>query len=772
MTIARSVWWSLVLAFSGVMFITPHVTAAASATTTDVPNPDAYSCSQPGYIDFEKMPDGTNLSSGSINGVHFTTTGGYTWLVGDWATGTYNGKYPTGYYTSQGTRWAWLGENQGAGRIDFANGPASVFSLLVSNGTPIYLDAYAADGSLLTTAGPAQPNYSTGHMTELKVTRDTADMAYVIVHDTGNFFLVDSVCTNAPGVPRSSLWDFKQYESGWASQHLYNNQDCWTMTRGGCAITALADVLGSYGLQQLPDGTPTNPGNLDGFLTQKGDHNGCLMVWESAAADVGYMNSGFVNDSTSVALQTRINVVNHALQVGDLVIAGINLLGGGLHYVVLYAPGASPAPDGSSDYLMADPDGKSGALSNYGSFDQLNPQIVILHNGAARASRPWVIVAHSPVQLLVTDPTGAQTGYDPASGTVRLDIPGSTYAIQPGLADDTGAALPLPDVGYFGQSDRSDGTYAVEAIGTGVGPYTLDFVFDGPSVGSVTETVTGTAAPNVIDTYTVTASSTPGQPPIVAHSTGATYVPLTPTRILDSRYGTGLSGAFSSHVARTFQVTGQGGVPSGAVAVTGNLTVTQQTSLGFLFIGPAAQDNPTSSTLNFPVGDDRANAVTVALSGTGALSVTYAAPSLGPTAQVIFDVTGYFTPDSTGATYVPLTPTRILDSRYGTGLSGAFSSHVARTFQVTGQGGVPSGAVAVTGNLTVTQQTSLGFLFIGPAAQDNPTSSTLNFPVGDDRANAVTVALSGTGALSVTYAAPSLGPTAQVIFDVTGYFTP
>ena len=85
---------------------------------------------------------------------------------------------------------------------------------------------------------------------------------------------------------------------------------------------------------------------------------------------------------------------------------------------------------------------------------------------------------------------------------------------------------------------------------------------------------------------------------------------------------------------------------------------------------------------------------------------------------------------------------------------------------------VPSTATAVTGNLTVTQQTSLGFLYMGPIAMNNPTSSTLNFPVGDDRANAVTVALGTGGTLSVTYAASTLGPTAQVIFDVTGYFVP
>jgi hypothetical protein len=36
----------------------------------------------------------------------------------------------------------------------------------------------------------------------------------------------------------------------------------------------------------------------------------------------------------------------------------------------------------------------------------------------------------------------------------------------------------------------------------------------------------------------------------------------------------------------------------------------------------------------------------------------------------------------------------------------------------------------------------------------------------------VTVALGGTGTLSITFVAPSNGPTAQGIFDVTGYFVP
>jgi hypothetical protein len=307
---------------------------------------------------------------------------------------------------------------------------------------------------------------------------------------------------------------------------------------------------------------------------------------------------------------------------------------------------------------------------------------------------------------------------------------------------------------------------------------TLNFPVGDDRANAVTVALSGSGSLSV--TFV---APTPGQTTFVIFdvtgyftpdSSGATYHALTPNRILDSRNGTGgISGPIPEHSAQTFQVAGNGGVPSNATAVTGNLTVTGQTSLGYLFLGPIPTNDPTSSTLNFPVADDRANAVTVALGSGGTLSVTYVAPTPGKTTFVIFDVTGYFTPDLTGSVFVPLTPSRILDSRNGTGgILGPIGEHSARPFPVAGVGGVPSNATAVTGNLTVTGQTSLGYLFLGPVGANDPTSSTLNFPAGDDRANAVTVALSGSGTLLVTFVAPTLGQTAYVIFDVSGCFVP
>jgi hypothetical protein len=172
----------------------------------------------------------------------------------------------------------------------------------------------------------------------------------------------------------------------------------------------------------------------------------------------------------------------------------------------------------------------------------------------------------------------------------------------------------------------------------------------GPLSCSVTGLTAGTPY-----TFTVTATNVAGTGPAsdpsapVTPYSGATYVPVTPVRLLDTRSGNGLAGAFTAGHHRTFQVTGRGGpsnVPADAVAVTGNLTVTRQTSGGYVALGPDATDTPSTSTINFPTGENRPNGVTVQLGAGGTLSAVYIAGT-GATTALLFDVTGYFVPDAT-----------------------------------------------------------------------------------------------------------------------------
>ncbi len=176
--------------------------------------------------------------------------------------------------------------------------------------------------------------------------------------------------------------------------------------------------------------------------------------------------------------------------------------------------------------------------------------------------------------------------------------------------------------------------------------------------------------------------------------------------------------------------------------MTGNLTVTGQTSAGYLSLTPVATNTPGTSTLNFPVGDVRANGVTTPLGPGGTLGITYVAKA-GAKADVVFDITGYFMADMSGATYIAVTPNRLVDSRSALGLPHALANRAAQTFNVANRAAtpdlnIPADAIAITGNLTVTGQTAAGYFSLTTAPTNNPGTSTLNFPLGDNRANGVT----------------------------------
>jgi hypothetical protein len=250
----------------------------------------------------------------------------------------------------------------------------------------------------------------------------------------------------------------------------------------------------------------------------------------------------------------------------------------------------------------------------------------------------------------------------------------------------------------------------------------------------------------------------------------ATYTTVTPIRVLDSRVATGLAGPFAPNVPRKLTIAGTHGIPADAVAITGNLTVVGQTKAGYLSITKTSIPNPTTSTLNFPLGDTRANGVSVPLNGSGALWIVYKAS--GGSTHVILDVTGYYRNDPSGLLFYPLTPGRLLDSRPGvvlSGLTSPFAANGPRRLDVAGHWGVPASAEAVTGNLTVVGQTAGGYVSATLDSEVNPTTSVLNFPVGDTRANGATLPLNSGGRSWFVYKAPP-GKTTHLILDLSGYF--
>ena len=249
----------------------------------------------------------------------------------------------------------------------------------------------------------------------------------------------------------------------------------------------------------------------------------------------------------------------------------------------------------------------------------------------------------------------------------------------------------------------------------------------------------------------------------VAVPLSGSFHPTAPTRIVDSRSNLGFHGPLAGHGAVTIAVAGAAGsqVPAGATAVVLNITAVSPASVGYLSVGPVA--STSTSNVSFARGSSTATLVVAEVSPTGTVTINNGGPGA---VQVLADVEGYLTPDTSGSRYLPVTSSRLVDTRVHQGIAAALPAHGSSSVQVTGAAGVPAGATAVVVNVTAVAPSAAGFLTAGPAA--STTSSSLNFAAHQTVANLVVAQLSPTGTMTLTNG----GSTAtQVLVDVQGYFT-
>ncbi|HXY93696.1 MAG TPA: S8 family serine peptidase [Acidimicrobiia bacterium] len=250
-----------------------------------------------------------------------------------------------------------------------------------------------------------------------------------------------------------------------------------------------------------------------------------------------------------------------------------------------------------------------------------------------------------------------------------------------------------------------------------------------------------------------------------AGPSGARYHSIVPARILDSRDGTGgLAGAWAQGQSRDLTVVGVGGVPAGATAVVMNVTAVAPTSSGYVTVWPSGVARPLASNLNFVPNQTIPNLVIVQVGANGAVSFFN---FLGST-QLVADVVGYFSGGSSAgaALYTPLVPARILDSRDGTGLSGAWTANQSRDLVVAGAGGVPADAQAVVLNVTAVGPTVDGYVTVWPSGVARPLASNLNFVAGETIPNLVIVQVGANGAVSLY----NLVGSTDLVADVVGYY--
>ncbi|MEV7976417.1 hypothetical protein [Streptomyces sp. NPDC086519] len=217
------------------------------------------------------------------------------------------------------------------------------------------------------------------------------------------------------------------------------------------------------------------------------------------------------------------------------------------------------------------------------------------------------------------------------------------------------------------------------------------------------------------------------------------------------------------------KILGVGGVPaSGVTAVTLNVTDMGATASSYVSVYPDDAARPSASNLNFRAGQVNPSLVTVRVGADGYVDLYNAHGKV----NLIADVEGYYTTtkpstdDESMTGLAMVTPTRVLDTRNGTGAAkGAVGPRTTTTFTLPkyARGVATVGAVL---NVTVTGGTSSGYITVDCGGPTTPSTSSLNYRAGQTASN-LTVPCVSAGKVHIYNSAGHV----QLIADLQGLYT-
>ncbi|MFI5759827.1 peptidoglycan recognition protein [Streptomyces sp. NPDC051563] len=245
----------------------------------------------------------------------------------------------------------------------------------------------------------------------------------------------------------------------------------------------------------------------------------------------------------------------------------------------------------------------------------------------------------------------------------------------------------------------------------------------------------------------------------------ATFVPVTPKRLMDTREGLGVPKAkVGAQGVVTLPVAGTAGIPAEDVtAVVLNVTATNPTAASYVSVYPSGTVRSSASNLNVTPGQTIPNLVVVPVVD-GKVSFY----NNDGTVDLIADVTGYFAKADGGSTHVSIGPKRLMDTREGLGVPKAkVGRQGVATLPVAGTAGIPAtGVTAVVLNVTATNPTAASYVSVYPSGTTRSSASNLNVTPGQTIPNLVIVPVVH-GRVSFYNNDGSV----DLIADVTGYFT-
>lgn len=243
-----------------------------------------------------------------------------------------------------------------------------------------------------------------------------------------------------------------------------------------------------------------------------------------------------------------------------------------------------------------------------------------------------------------------------------------------------------------------------------------------------------------------------------ATSAGGRLVAITPVRAFDSRTTGGGTRVPANSIVTVPLPTG---VPADAVAVAVTLTAVNAVAPGFATAFAAGSTAGDASHLNYDTLDTERASGTIVQVSSGGLSLRASSA-----VHLIVDVTGYFTgvsaAESGDGLFVPIAPTRLVDTRYGSALGINVPLYRDGSFDVALA--LPAAAAAV--NLTVTATSGHGSLSARAGGAPLPPTSSVNAGHVADTAAALWMGTTSASGLRVSVASMS----AHVIVDQFGWF--
>lgn len=252
--------------------------------------------------------------------------------------------------------------------------------------------------------------------------------------------------------------------------------------------------------------------------------------------------------------------------------------------------------------------------------------------------------------------------------------------------------------------------------------------------------------------------------PAALFSGSAFYTtPLTPFRVYDSRTFT--SGLDAGEVGDVIIPTPAG--LTGVTAVAVNVTAVAPGGPGYLTLWSGSGSRPLVSTVNYGYDAVTPNfaVVPVRHDDDGSYQLTLQ-NMVSPIGGAVVDVSGYYAAiDDGGAFYVPVTPTRLSDTRT---VGGPVQGGTTREFAI---GGLGASARAVNLNVTTVDATTPTFVTVFRPSGSVPFVSTLNPFTPAAVANAAQPGLTSSGNGVWRYGVYNSQGAVQVVADLQGYFT-